>query len=474
MALDLRQNLKLTQQLIMTPQLQMAIRLLQLNRLELVETIQQEMVENPVLEESIETGEKTGDDEIEPGDIDITKEVLIEDKITDQVEWENYLNEYNSYGRAHFESETREQPRYESFIASKGSLRDHLLWQFVMTRPSAEEERIASLIIGNVDDDGYLKASIEDIASDAKVPEAKAERVLSTIQEFDPPGVCARDLPECLLIQARQLGINTPLMEAIIKHHLKMLETKNYAAIAKALKTNRETAMAAIKAVLSLEPRPGRAFSEEDVRYIVPDVYVYKFEDDFVILLNDDGLPRLHINPYYRQTIRSGGAVSPEAREYLREKIRSASWLIKSIQQRQKTIYAVMQSILKFQRDFFEKGVEHLKPLVLKDVAEDIGMHESTISRVTTNKYAHTPQGIFELKYFFNSSIGRTGGDAMASASVKEKIRRIIKQEDPKKPYSDEAISEMLKKSGINIARRTVTKYREALGILPSVKRKHM
>jgi RNA polymerase sigma-54 factor len=232
--------------------------------------------------------------------------------------------------------------------------------------------------------------------------------------------------------------------------------------------------IAAVSVIKGLEPKPGRQFSEEDVQYITPDIYVYRSEDDFVIVLNDDGLPRLQVNAYYKKAISRGEKISPETKEYLQDKLRSAAWIIRSIHQRQKTIYKVMESILKFQRNFFEKGIAHLKPMVLRDVAEDINMHESTVSRVTTNKYAHTPQGIFELKYFFNSSIKRLYGDAIASASVQEKIKQLIDSEDVRKPYSDSKMAEMLKASNINIARRTVAKYREILGVLSSNKRKQL
>jgi RNA polymerase sigma-54 factor len=341
-----------------------------------------------------------------------------------------------------------------------------------MTLPREDEERTASLIIGNINEDGYLEADIDEIARAAPASIEKVNKVLSVIKTFDPPGVGAANLAECLLIQLTHLGITNPIIREIITHHLKDLENKNYKAITRALKIKMEDALAAIHIIKNLEPRPGRQFRQDEPRYIIPDIYVYKYEDDFVIVLNDDDLPRLNINPYYRKAVQRNSGTPREAKEYLRERIRSASWLIKSIQQRRKTIYNVMTSILKFQRDFFEHGITCLKPMILRDVADDIGMHESTISRVTTNKYAHTPQGVFELKYFFNSSINRVHGESMASASVQDEIRLIIKSENPKKPYSDDKIAAMLKQSNVDIARRTVTKYREALGILPSTKRK--
>jgi len=353
MALDLRQRLKLTQQLVMTPQLQMAIRLLQLNRLELAEAIQQELVENPALEEVVDTdGEESAQPAEEKTDESPDeKEVLIEEKITDQVEWENYLNEYNSYGGVHFESEERERPQFESFTAAPQTLKDHLLWQFLMTLPRESEERIASLIIGNINDDGYFVADIEEIAQAVPTTPEKVTEVLSVIKTLDPPGVGAESLAECLLVQLTNLGLNDPVIREIITHHIKDLENKNYKAITKALKIKIDDVLTAINIIKGLEPKPGRQFRQDEARYIIPDIYVYKFEEEFVIVLNDDDMPRLNINPYYRKAVHRNSGTSKEAKEYLRERIRSASWLIKSIQQRRKTIYNVMESILKYQHE---------------------------------------------------------------------------------------------------------------------------
>ena len=475
MAIELRQQLKLTQQLIMTPQLQMAIKLLQLSRLELMDAIQQEMEQNPALEELQETVSK---DQLDPSAQELlavpekTKEVTIDEKISGDIDWSNYIDEYNSPGRIRFESEDRETPQYEAFISHKESLSDHLLWQLLMASPSPEEKQIGSLIIGNLDKDGYLQSSVEDLAQQGGVEPDDIEEVLFLLQSFDPVGVCARDLTDCLLIQARALGLKDTLVTRIISNHLNHLENKNYKAICRALKVSLEEVIAAVNIITGMEPKPGRQFSSDEPQYITPDIYVYKNENDFVIVINDDGLPKLRVNSFYKQAIMRGGDVTGNARDYIQDKLRSAAWLIRSIHQRQKTIYKVMSSILKYQRDFFDKGITHLKPMVLRDVAEDIGMHESTISRVTTNKYAYTPQGIFELKYFFNSSIRRVHGEAIASASVQEKIRRLIESEDPHKPYSDSKMAQILKAENIDIARRTVAKYREMMGVLPSNKRK--
>ena len=475
MAIELRQQLKLTQQLIMTPQLQMAIKLLQLSRLELMETIQQELEENPALEETVEsTADEPADDasDTPASEPSATKEVSVEEKIREDIDWSNYIDEYNTPSRVSFEAEARDTPSFESFTAAKQSLSDHLLWQLMMTGPDPESEKIGSLIVGNLDKDGYLDISIEELCSTSGCDAEKVEAVLTQMQSMDPVGVCARDLKECLLIQARYFDLDQTLITQIIENHLNNLENKNYKAIARALKISLDDVISAVNIIKGLEPKPARQFSDEEPHYIIPDIYVYKFEEDFVIMLNDDGMPKLRVNALYKKAVNRDGDISDTAKEYIQDKLRSATWLIRSIHQRQKTIYRVMESIVRFQRDFFDKGIAYLKPMVLRDVAQDIGMHESTISRVTTNKYAYTPQGLYELKYFFNSSISRIHGEAIASASVQEKIRQIIDSEDPKKPYSDSKISELLKEANIDIARRTVAKYREMMNVLPSSKRK--
>lgn len=480
MELGLQQSLILTQQLVMTPQLQQAIKLLQLSRLELAEMIQQEMEQNPALEEA--GTEELSDKKItalesetaSPEKESPVKEVTIEEKVRDDTDWENYINEYNSTGRVYTESETTQAPNYEAFTSDKKTLEDHLQWQLMLHGLRRDQEEIGQTIIGNLNRDGYLCLDVEDIAKACQVDTGEVEEVLTVLQTFDPPGVCARDLRETLLIQVRLLGIDNPIITEIIKNHLKNLENRNSKKIAKALKISQDDVRAAVKIIQYLEPKPGRKFTTDEPAYITPDIYVYKQDDGFKIVMNDDGLPKLRINRFYKNAIANGRKISKDTKNYLNEKMQSASWLIKSIQQRQKTIYLVMESILKFQGEFFEKGIAYLRPLILKDIAEDIEMHESTISRVTTNKYAYTPQGLFELKYFFNSSIERTGGESMASASVKERIRLLIENEDPESPFSDEKIASILQDANIQIARRTVAKYRKVLNILPSNKRKQL
>jgi len=474
MALELRQFLKLDQQLIMTPQLQLAIKLLQLNRLELIDTIRLELEENPTLEEVQDVVEKDHHEEkpeVE-SETGLTKEVEVEEKIRDDIDWENYMNEYNSPGRSSFEFEKKDALSFDNFVATKESLQEHLIWQLRMLFPTQEEEKIGRLIIGNINSDGYLQLIVDDIVEMCGSSPKKVKEFLSKIQTFDPVGVCARGLQECLLIQAKYFGLDDTIITSIINNHLTHLENKNYKAIARALKIHIDDVISSVKIIKSLEPRPGREFSDTTPQYINPDIFVYKLDDEYLIVLNDDGMPKLCLNSFYKSSLKIKGTFSGKDRDYLEEKMRSASWLIRSIQQRQKTIFKVVESILGFQKDFFDKGVEHLKPMVLRDVAQDIQMHESTISRVTTNKYVYTSQGIFELKFFFNSSINCLDGRVIASASVQEKIKQIIKGEDPQHPFSDDQIANILSESNINIARRTVAKYREVMKVLPSNKRK--
>ncbi len=475
MALELKQQLKLSQQLIMTPQLQQAIKLLQLSRLELLETIHQELETNPLLEETQEELPTEQDAELETLTNDETpfQEVQLSEKIREDFDWEGYLEEYNTSTPVLVETDpNQEWPSYDSRLTEAATLEDHLVWQLRLSDFTDEERVIGAAIIGNLDKDGYLDATIEEIAEMAQADPAKVEEVLARVQNFDPTGVGSRNLRECLLVQAKNLELQDPLVITIIEEHLHYLETKNYAALVRVLKQDPEDVKAAVDIILGLDPRPGSAFNVETVEYISPDIYVFKVDDEWVILLNEDGMPKLRVSPYYKDALGEGETLPAETRDYIQTKLRSAAWLIKSIHQRQRTLYKVSQSIVKLQTDFFEKGVAHLKPMVLRDIAEDVGMHESTISRVTASKYMHTPHGIFELKYFFNSSINSVMGEAVASESVKERIRQLVREENSSKPYSDQEIVEILEKENISIARRTVAKYREMLGILPSNRRK--
>jgi len=504
MALELRQSLSLTQQLVMTPQLQQAIKLLQLSRLELLETVSQEMEENPILEEMSQeeiegddgAGEKkeeskqalqesqeiksenpSGDDSGPDPDSPSLPEVTVEERARDDVDWESYLSEYNSgysegFSERHYEE--KDTPSFENFTATKTDLSSHLFWQLNMSNLEDEKKEIGAYIIGNLNDDGYLDATIEEISQSTGSSIDDVKAVLTLVQNFDPVGVAARNTRECLLIQIAFQHLTGTLAEKIIEDHLKDLEEKRYHQIADHIGVSIQDVSTAVAAIQALDPKPGRIYTAEETIYVTPDIYVAKMRDGYEIIQNEDGLPKLRINAYYRRILKNRGRVSDETKAYIQEKMRSAAWLIKSIHQRQRTLYRVTESIVKFQEEFLDKGIAYLKPLVLRDVAEDIEMHESTVSRVTTNKYVHTPQGLYELKYFFNSSISRIDGDALASESVKDHIRKIIKSEDKTKPFSDKGIEKKMRDLNIKVARRTVAKYREAMGILPSRKRKEI
>jgi len=478
MAFELKQSLKMSQRIIMTPQLQQAIKFLQLSRLELCQTINQEMEVNPLLEEvsGDEIEERLPEEKSKEESIkeDSLSEVTIKETIRDDFDWEAYISEYNTAWATSPHEGTEDKLSFENLVSPKTNLSSHLMWQLQVSDLDEVQREIGRYIIGNIDPDGYLKTSIDNIILSTHRSREEIVKVLDIIHEFDPVGVGAKDTKECLLIQLRFQGLRGGIVEKILTNHMKQLEKKKYNQIAKSLGISLEEVLHAVSIIASLEPKPGRFYNDEETIYIIPDVYVYKMGDEFVIFLNEDGLPKLRISAFYKETLARKDDLSRPTREYIRDKLRSASWLIKSIQQRQKTIYKATESIVKLQTDFFKLGPAHLKPMVLRDVAEDIQMHESTISRVMNNKYMYTPFGVFELRYFLNSGIQSVDGvDKVASLSVKERLKEIIRSEDKSKPFSDQEIANILKRSNIDIARRTVAKYREMLGIFPSNQRKN-
>lgn len=478
MSLQLKQHLTLTQQLIMTPQLQQAIKLLQLSRLELLDTIYSEMETNPMLEEQAsddgeeEKGPEDGDKSETPVEETPVDEMAVKETITEDVDWESYLSEYSTSRSEGSSYDGREMPSFESTTSERTNLYSHLTWQLSMSNLSNSQKEIGVHIIGNLNPDGYLTVHVEELVEMTGHPQEEVEEALRAVQKFDPVGVAALDTRECLLIQAKFEGLEGTIVEKIILDHMDKLENKKYDQIAKNLSISIKEVLSAISIITSFEPKPGRRYNDEDTIFVSPDIYVFKVGEDYQIVLNEDGLPKLKINAYYRDILSSKSSYRDGTREYIQDKLKSAAWLIKSIHQRQRTIFRVTESLVRFQRDFFEKGITRLKPLVLRDVAEDIEMHESTISRVTTNKYVHTPQGVYELKFFFNSAINCLDGDFVSSESVKEHLKNIIKAENKAKPFSDQDVARLLKKFNINVARRTVAKYRETLGILPSRKRR--
>ncbi|XXJ19750.1 RNA polymerase factor sigma-54 [Desulfovibrio caledoniensis] len=466
MGLELRQQLKLSQQLVMTPQLQQAIKLLQLSRLELLETVQQELLENPFLDET-ET-----DTEV-PDKAEVLTESQAEEELVRNADWENYLGEFSSTSKQAL-SRDMEMPEegmsFEARLASKPSLEGHLNWQMRLSNFTEHELAIGDVILGNLDANGYLQATLEELAAMVQASEEEIESVLHRIQHLDPVGVGARTPQECLLVQMEVLGYDDPILVSLVTDHLEDLEKNRYKPLARKFKITMDELKSYLDLMQTLDPMPGANFSSTEPHYVSPDVFVYKYGEDFVIILNEDGMPRLQMNTFYMDSMK--GAADKE-KEYFQEKMRSAAWLMKSLYQRQRTLYKVVESIVGFQRAFFEEGVTKLKPLILKEVAEDIEMHESTVSRITTNKYVSTPHGIFELKFFFNSALDLNDGSQVGSESVKALIKQMIADEDTKKPLSDERIGEILQeKLEVNIARRTVAKYRSAMGIPSSSKRK--
>ena len=477
-ALALKQQLKLAQQLLMTPQLQQAIKLLQLSRLELAETIRQEIEQNPLLEE-LNPGD--ADFEVNPNSLSATEEAAVtpESEVTGEVKMDdtssmreiNWEDDYENYYDAgfSFSKETPDRNRLTQidFLTKKPNLQNHLQWQLSHAELTSEEESAGLFVIGNLNSYGFLKINVEDITREIGCSEETAQRAIAIVQEMDPAGVAGRDVQESLFLQLKRLGLDDSLAATIIREHLHTLELKNYNVIARATRKPMKEVLAAIDVIKELNPYPGEQYADKEVHYIIPDVFVHKVGDEYLIVLNDEGLPRLKVSSEYQKILEGEAITNPEAKTYIKDKLRDAVWIIKSMQQRQRTIYKVVESLLKFQREFFEKGVSHLKPLVLRDVAENIEMHESTVSRVTTNKYMHTPMGIFELKYFFSTAIPQLGGEDLAAETIRQRVKEMIKNENLEKPLTDNAISMLLADEDVRIARRTVAKYREQMGILP-------
>ena len=478
MAIQQKLHTKLVQKLILTPSLQQAIKLLPMSTLELADLLNQEMVENPLLEE-VPTEELQPAEQQQaagkagrpasrpkkgtPGTTPITSTSSA--TISTTATGRGPLRKSRSCRR----SRTRSR--------RPASLSDHLLWQLSLQTDDERLKEIGRAILGNLDDDGYLVASVEEIAAMGEWPVADVERALQHVQTFDPIGVAARDLQECLWLQIRHLGLEGTPTEKIVTEHLRLLQNHQVPEIARKLGMTIEDLKEHVEIIRNLDPKPGSRYNPSQSQYVIPDVYVVKVEDQYVAALNEEGLPQLRISPVYRRLLdktgaAGGGEQNDETRAYVKDKFRSALWLIKSVDQRQKTIHKVATSIINFQREFLDHGIEYLRPLVLRDVANDIGMHESTVSRVVNNKYMHTPQGVFELKYFFHSGISSSYGESVSSVTIKQRIRKIIENEDPRKPLSDSKIVSILQKEGLMLARRTIAKYREELKIPTSNQRK--
>ena len=472
MPLQQRLQTRLSQKLILTPSLQQAIKLLPMTTLELVDLLTQEVVENPMLEE-VPAEELQQAETASPAEKPATD--AEKQDTWDDADYEYFFGDYLDDGyRVRAPREVKELPPIENTLSTHSSLADHLMWQLSLqtTDDGPHVREIGSAIIGNLDEDGYLVASIDEIGAMGGWPVGEVERVLRVVQGFDPIGVAARGLRECLLLQIEHLGLSGTASETIVREHLKLLQNHQGQEIARRLETTVEELKHHIDVIRQLDPKPGSRYNTVASQYVIPDVYVVKVEDRYVVVLNDDGMPQLRISPVYRRLLDKKSGNSDETRAYVKDKFRSALWLIKSVDQRQKTIHKVATSIIGFQAEFLDRGIEYLRPLVLRDVANDIGMHESTVSRVVNNKYMHTPQGVFELKYFFHSGISSALGENVSSVTIKQRIRKIIEQENPDKPLSDSRIVRLLQDEGLVLARRTIAKYREELKIPTSSQRK--
>lgn len=479
MSIQQKLHLKLGQKLVMTPSLQQAIKLLPLARLELANYLAQEMQVNPLLEElsneqDLQDQEYDAETEMQNAEQEPEKDSK-ENGVNDTFDYEAFLRDYFdlSYPPS-IPTEISEAPSFENMLVNPTSLSDHLEWQLGLDVPPEPLHTIVDEIIGNLDDDGYLKSPLEEIATAGSWQMADVEKGLELVQHLDPIGIGARDLRECLLIQAQHYGHTGTPVEAIIRDHMDLLRNHNYQELSRRLKIPLQDVQKAVDIIKHFDPHPGAKYGSASPQYVTPDVYVVKVDGEYKVILDDDGIPRLRINPMYRRMLEDKEHNSEETINYVKDKIKSALWLIKSIDQRQKTIYKVAESIVRHQRAFLDYGIHMLKPLILKTVAEDIGMHESTVSRAVTNKYMHTPQGVYEMKFFFHSALSSNRGVDISSLSIKEKLRKIIEVEDSMNPLSDSEITAMFQKDGLKISRRTVAKYREDMKIPPSHQRRSL
>lgn len=464
-------NLEQTQKLIMTPELRQAITVLQLSAVDLTQYVENAMLENPLLEVKEDTAAEEMADSKEDGKSE-------KDQDDFASEWCEYLSESGHFDRSSDRSWTDpdedERYNFEHFVAQVPSLNEHLNFQLHLAFSRPRDLEIGEFLIGNINERGYLQISLDDIEQLYGCSLEETERILKVIQTFDPPGVGARDLPECLLIQIEQRGLYTPKLEKLVRCFLDDLANGNLPKIAAALDVTTQEVQHLSDLIKTLDPIPGRNFSRPgENRYITPDVVVEKLDDDYVIIINDVSVPRLMVNKTYQTLLKHSELCDQSTTEFIQNKLKSAIWLIRSIEQRRLTLYKVVSCIVDFQREFLEYGVKHLKPLNMKQVAEVVDMHESTVSRAIANKYVQTPQGLFDLKFFFTSGVENVlKGKMVAAESIKEVLKELVASEDPRHPYSDQDLCQMLQAKGISIARRTVAKYRNEIGILPMRQRK--
>ena len=469
--MDIRQDMRpeLQQRLVMTPKLQQAIKLLQMPALELQQKLKHELLNNPMLEDVEEAGDEEDAQEPETQQAEDEGEFKVSE---DEIDWDRYLRDGFEMGAQEIGEREESDDYYERVPVVKSSLEDYLMSQLRMAVTSPEDLKIGEFIIGSLDKNGFLTCTAEEIAGFAGADAGSVGRVLEIIKTFDPPGVGAADLRECLLLQLEQQGLSESLAARLVSEHLDDLLEKRYREIARDLKRSVKEIQAAAVVVAGLDPRPGTRYSAEEPRYIVPDLIVDKVEEGYVVQLNDRNIPRLRVSRAYKDILSGARKKDKKEEDYVRKKLESARWLIRTIDQRRRTMVRVMEAILEAQRSFFDRGVEHLKPLTLQQIANVVGMHESTVSRVTNGKYVQTPRGVYELKYFFSPGLRTDNGEDASSKRIKARIQEMVDSEDRKKPLSDQDIAARLKEDGFSVARRTVAKYRDQLGILRARMRK--
>ncbi|MGB6267148.1 MAG: RNA polymerase factor sigma-54 [Candidatus Acidiferrales bacterium] len=471
-------HLRVAQKQILTPGLVQMVSVLALNRLELREMINQEIMANPVLEEVAE-GDAAAQDSY-------TDEAFLKKEIEkvpetpeanpfDEFDFGSFFTQYLNTGAeraAASESEEIEKPSFDKFLSSPSSLADHLTWQLSVSISTETVRKIGEAIIGNLDENGYLTATLEEIAQSENYSMEDVEEALAMVQEFDPPGIAARDLPECLLMQLKLIDPQNTLAQQIISEHLKLLQNNQLKEVARALNRPVELVKRAVDSIKRLDPKPGLRYNKIEPRLVEPDVQFRKVDGEWAVFMSEDDLPQLRLNPTYRRLL-SRDAADRDVRNYVKERFTAAIQLMKNIEQRKHTILRVCQSILRRQGDFLDYGADHLKPMMIKEVAEEVGVHPSTVSRAVANKYVHTPQGVLELRYFFSEPVNGPQGSEMSLLSLKRRVKKMIEDEDTSHPLTDEQITKQLSNEGIHVTRRTVAKYREDLRI-PSTHRRRV
>jgi len=468
--MEMKQSLsqRLTTQLIMTPRLQQALKLLQVPTLELQQILKQELMQNPLLEEVDEVVEDQDTQDAEAADGEVSEEPESEKDGEGDIDWENFIQE--DLDRTYVPAQEQQTEFYEKVPVTRMSLAEHMTLQLRLMELDPAVIALGEFLIGSLDERGYLATPVSEIAESTGRSMAEIEEALKIVQSLEPAGVGARDLRECLLLQLAARKQDGTLAWRVVDEHFDRLVNNKKAEIARALRVAPEEVQEATDALAQLSPKPGLEVTTDEDRYVVPDLIVERVGEDYVVLLNDRNVPRLRITQAYEKVLREakkpGGR--DQTRDYIQSKLNSARWLIQTIEQRRRTMIKVMNCIIQEQREFFDKGIQFLRPLTLQQVARQIDMHESTVSRVTTNKYVQTPRGVFELKFFFSSGITTTDGDDVSSKTAREAIRNFIEEEEKRDPLSDQKIAEMLQAKGMNIARRTVAKYREQLSILPA------